>query len=31
MKQPHILIVDDEENLRHMLSVMLDKQGYQVS
>lgn len=28
MKQPHILIVDDEENLRHMLSVMLRKQGY---
>jgi len=28
MKQPHILIIDDEENLRHMLSVMLRKQGY---
>lgn len=28
MKQPHILIVDDEENLRHMLSVMLRKQGF---
>lgn len=25
-----ILIVDDEENLRHMLSVMLSRQGYQV-
>jgi len=24
----HILIVDDEENLRHMLSVMLTRQGY---
>lgn len=30
MKQAHILIVDDEENLRHMLSVMLRKQGYVV-
>lgn len=28
MKQPHILIIDDEESLRHMLSVMLHKQGY---
>jgi len=28
MKQPHILIIDDEDNLRHMLSVMLQKQGY---
>lgn len=28
MKQPHILIIDDEENLRHMLSVMLRKQGF---
>jgi len=26
----HILIIDDEENLRHMLSVMLTRQGYQV-
>ena len=25
----HILIIDDEENLRHMLSVMLTRQGYQ--
>src|SRR6185369_7925469 len=25
-----ILIIDDEENLRHMLSVMLSRQGYQV-
>ena len=24
----HILIIDDEENLRHMLSVMLSRQGY---
>ena len=30
MTVPHILIVDDEENLRHMLSVMLVKQGYLV-
>lgn len=28
MKLPHILIIDDEENLRHMLSIMLRKQGY---
>jgi two-component system response regulator AtoC len=26
----HILIIDDEENLRHMLSVMLARQGYRV-
>jgi two-component system, NtrC family, response regulator AtoC len=26
--QKHILIIDDEENLRHMLSVMLSRQGY---
>jgi two-component system response regulator AtoC len=26
----HILIIDDEENLRYMLSVMLTRQGYQV-
>ena len=25
-----ILVVDDEENLRHMLQVMLKKQGYLV-
>ena len=28
---PHILIIDDEENLRHMLSVMLTRQGYVVT
>ncbi|MBK5276675.1 MAG: sigma-54-dependent Fis family transcriptional regulator [Desulfuromonadales bacterium] len=28
-KRPHILIIDDEENLRHMLSAMLSRQGYQ--
>ncbi|CAH2030693.1 sigma-54-dependent transcriptional regulator [Trichlorobacter ammonificans] len=28
MKQPRILIIDDEESLRHMLSVMLRRQGY---
>jgi DNA-binding NtrC family response regulator len=27
-KPKHILIIDDEENLRHMLSVMLTRQGY---
>ncbi|OGU15058.1 MAG: histidine kinase [Geobacteraceae bacterium GWC2_53_11] len=26
----HILVIDDEENLRHMLSVMLARQGYRV-
>jgi two-component system response regulator AtoC len=26
----HILIIDDEENLRHMLSAMLSRQGYRV-
>ena len=26
----YILIIDDEENLRHMLSVMLTRQGYRV-
>ncbi len=28
MKYQQLLIIDDEENLRHMLSVMLRKQGY---
>jgi two-component system response regulator AtoC len=27
---PYILIIDDEENLRHMLSAMLSRQGYRV-
>lgn len=27
---PEILIIDDEENLRHMLSAMLSRQGYKV-
>lgn len=27
----HILIIDDEENMRHMLSVMLTRQGYCVA
>ena len=26
----HILVIDDEENMRHMLSVMLTRQGYRV-
>ena len=29
MAKQNILIIDDEENLRHMLSVMLTRQGYQ--
>lgn len=28
--EKHILVIDDEENLRHMLSVMLTRQGYRV-
>ena len=24
----HVLIIDDEANMRHMLQVMLDKEGY---
>lgn len=27
----HILVIDDEENMRHMLSVMLTRQGYLVT
>ncbi|MBW1816153.1 MAG: sigma-54-dependent Fis family transcriptional regulator [Deltaproteobacteria bacterium] len=27
----HILIVDDEERMRHLLSIMLDRQGHQVA
>ncbi len=30
MNSQHILIIDDEENMRHMLSVMLSRQGYRV-
>lgn len=26
----HVLVVDDEENMRHMLSVLLKEEGYQV-
>ncbi|MCW5213284.1 sigma-54-dependent Fis family transcriptional regulator [Desulfobulbus sp. TB] len=26
----HVLVVDDEENMRHMLSVLLTEEGYQV-
>ena len=28
MSSQHILVIDDEENMRHMLSVMLTRQGY---
>ena len=31
MDKKHILIIEDEENLRHMLSLMLSRQGYSVS
>ncbi|MDD2852806.1 MAG: sigma-54 dependent transcriptional regulator [Desulfuromonadaceae bacterium] len=27
----HVLVIDDEENLRHLLSVMLARQGYRVT
>ena len=30
MPQQHILIIDDEDNMRHMLKVMLSKAGYDV-
>ena len=29
-RDQHILVIDDEENMRHMLSVMLTRQGYRV-
>jgi two-component system response regulator AtoC len=29
-RQKHLLIIDDEENMRHMLSVLLEKSGYMV-
>lgn len=31
LEQKHILVIEDEENLRHMLSAMLSRQGYSVS
>jgi two-component system response regulator AtoC len=31
MNQNHILIIDDEENLRYMLQLMLENEGYAVS
>ena len=30
MEEKRVLIVDDEESFRHMLSVILDKEGYAV-
>ncbi len=30
MSQQRVLVIDDEENMRHMLKVMLDKAGYDV-
>lgn len=29
-RRRHILVIDDEENMRHMLSVMLTRQGYRI-
>ncbi len=31
MEQSRILIIDDEENMRHMLAVLLEKEGYHVA
>lgn len=30
-KQPHILVVDDDESIRSLLSVMLGSEGYKVA
>ncbi|MEJ2235182.1 MAG: sigma-54 dependent transcriptional regulator, partial [Syntrophobacterales bacterium] len=30
MEEKRILVIDDEENMRHMLAVLLEKEGYQV-
>jgi two-component system response regulator AtoC len=30
MEEKKILVIDDEENMRHMLAVLLEKEGYQV-
>lgn len=30
MEKKRILVIDDEENMRHMLAVLLEKEGYQV-
>jgi len=30
MEEKNILVIDDEENMRHMLAVLLEKEGYQV-
>ena len=31
MDDKRILVIDDEENMRHMLAVLLEKEGYQVA
>jgi two-component system response regulator AtoC len=31
MEEKRILVIDDEENMRHMLAVLLEKEGYQVA
>ena len=31
MEEKRILVIDDEENMRHMLAVLLEKEGYKVS
>jgi len=30
MERGRILVIDDEENMRHMLAMLLEKEGYQV-
>ena len=30
MEEKRILVIDDEENMRHMLALLLEKEGYQV-
>jgi len=30
MEQKRILVIDDEDNMRHMLALLLEKEGYQV-
>jgi CheY-like chemotaxis protein len=31
MEEKRILVIDDEENMRHMLALLLEKEGYQVA
>ena len=31
MEEKKILVIDDEENMRHMPAVLLEKEGYELS